>query len=308
MKKVFSIIAILFLGLSLFASSSAGTVSASFLNIGVGARTEGLGGAFIGLANDYNAIIYNPSGLAFMEKGTVAFTHLNWIADTQINMASAVYGMEGIGVFGLVWENLNYGEIQGMDKDGNTTNTFTPTDSFFGLSYGRKINDNFSVGLTLKYIMSTIDTYNANAFGFDLGGLYKMTVAERPLGIGLSVRNIGSKMKFDKEGDPIPMYFGLGASYGVLVSDTNNIMALFDMGKASDTDFRFNIGVEYSFKDYLSVRLGYKAGGYDVEGLSGGLGAGYTLSNGMRLQLDYSYGSTITEFKDVHRISFSFGF
>ena len=307
MKKFF-IITFLILGVTIFAASSAGTAAASFLNIGVGARTEALGGAFIGLANDYNAIIYNPSGLAFMEKGSVAFTHLNWIADTNINMASVVYGMEGIGVFGLVWENLNYGEIQGMDATGTETNKFTPTDSFFGLSYGRKINDDFSVGLTLKYIMSIIDTYNANAFGFDLGGLYKMTVAERPLGIGLSVRNVGSKMTYVTEGDPIPMYFGLGASYGVLVSDTNNIMALFDMGKASDTDFRFNVGVEYSFKDYLNIRLGYKAGGYDVEGFAGGLGAGYTLSNGMRLQLDYSYGSTITEFKDIHRISFSFSF
>ena len=306
--KRFLIIAFLVLGLTIFAASGAGTSAASFLNIGVGARTEALGGAFIGLANDYNAIIYNPAGLAFMEKSTVAFTHLNWIADTQINMANAVYGMKGIGVFGLVWENLNYGEIQGMDSTGTETNVFTPTDSFFGLSYGRKLNDNLSVGLTLKYIMSSIDTYKASAFGFDLGGLYKMTVAERPLGIGLSVRNVGSKMTYDTEGDPIPMYFGLGASYGVLVSDTNNIMALFDMGKASDTDFRFNVGIEYGFKDYLSIRLGYKAGGYDVEGFAGGLGAGYTLSNGMRLQLDYSYGSTITEFKDIHRISFSFSF
>ena len=308
MKKVSSVIAILFLGLSLFASSSAGTAASPFLEIGVGAKSSSLGDAFIGLADDFNAMLFNPSGLGFMEKGTVSFSHMNWLAETQINLAAAIYNVENIGTFGFIWENLNYGDFDGLDENGLNPYTFQASDSLFALSYGRKIQEGLAVGGTIKYITSEIEEYTAGTVAVDLGGLYKMKVAERPLGIGLSVKNVGGKMKYDTEGNPLPMTFGLGFSYGILVSEANNVLALVDFGKSSDTDVRINLGAEYSFKDFIALRLGYKLGDYDVEGFSGGLGAGYTMENGMRLSLDYAYGTTIEAFKDVHRISFSFGF
>ncbi len=308
MKKILSIVAIMLLGTIVFAGSSAGTAAATFLKIELGAKPSALGDAFIGLADDFNAIRLNPSGLAFMDQGTVAFSHMNWIADTQINSASAVYSMEGIGTFGFTWLSLGYGDIPRTDETGVEDGTFTAADSMFALAYGREINEAFGVGAVMKYISSTIDSYSAGTVAIDVGGLYKVQVADRPLGIGLSIRNVGGQMTYESEGDPIPMYFGAGVSYGALVSDTNNVIVLLDLGKSTDTDLKFNIGAEYSFKDYLAIRLGYKGGDYDVEGFSGGLGAGYTLENGMKLNLDYAYGSTIEAFDTVHRISFSFSF
>ena len=139
MKRAFSLIVILFLGLSLSASSSAGTAASPFLEICVGAKPSSLGDAFIGLADDFNAMLFNPSGLGFMEKGTVSFSHMNWLAETQINLAAAMYNAENIGTFGFIWENLNYGDFDGTDEFGNPTETFQASDSFFALSYGRKI-------------------------------------------------------------------------------------------------------------------------------------------------------------------------
>ena len=307
MKKILIvIIALLFI--MPFASENAGTAAGAFLKIGVGAKPSALGDAFIGLADDNNAILYNPSGIAFFEKASFSFTHLNWIADTTINAASVVYGLEGIGTFGLLWNGLNYGTLIGMDDEGNPTEDFTPTDNLIALAFARKINETMSAGLNLKYIFSTIQDYTASTVAFDLGFMYKTLIAERDLGIGLSIKNLGGKMKYDTEGDSLPMYFGLGFSYHILQSETNNITACLDMGKSSDTDMKYGMGVEYRFMDYVAIRLGYKAGDYDVEGFSGGLGAGYTMENGMRFSLDYAYGSTIEAFKDVHRITFNFSF
>ena len=49
-------------------SVSGGDYAASFLEIGVGARALGMGGAFCSIANDGTAFYWNPAGLAFLEK------------------------------------------------------------------------------------------------------------------------------------------------------------------------------------------------------------------------------------------------
>ncbi len=43
---------------------NAGTAGYSFLKIGVGARPAGMANAYVGLADDYSALYYNPAGIA----------------------------------------------------------------------------------------------------------------------------------------------------------------------------------------------------------------------------------------------------
>jgi hypothetical protein len=191
---------------------------------------------------------------------------------------------------------------------GASDGVVTGNDSLFAFAFGRKFTASLSVGCVFKYVYLNLDGYSAGAPAFDIGILLKTEPAKWPFGVGLSIRNIGGKMKFISESAPLPIFFGGGFSFGVFVSETNNIKALIDFGKSTDSDIKFNIGAEYGFKDFLAIRLGYKLGDYDVEGSSVGLGAGYTMENGTRLQLDYAYETTIEGFKDVHRISFSFEF
>jgi len=48
---------------------------ANGLNLnGFGARAAAMGGAFVGLADDYTAVFWNPAGLAMMKKGTFGLT------------------------------------------------------------------------------------------------------------------------------------------------------------------------------------------------------------------------------------------
>src|SRR3990167_1240689 len=47
-----------------FTSKSAGTSGAAFLKIGAGARPTGMGGAYSAIADDVNAVYWNPGGLS----------------------------------------------------------------------------------------------------------------------------------------------------------------------------------------------------------------------------------------------------
>ena len=49
-------------------SQREGTSSATFLRIGVGARAEGMGEAFVAVANDPSAVFWNPAGLASLQR------------------------------------------------------------------------------------------------------------------------------------------------------------------------------------------------------------------------------------------------
>ena len=48
--------------------------------IGMGARALGMGGAFVAVADDANAIYYNPAGLAYMEGRNITSLYSSLLA------------------------------------------------------------------------------------------------------------------------------------------------------------------------------------------------------------------------------------
>ena len=62
-----------------------GTFDGQFLKIGVGARAEGMGGAFVGVADDATALFWNAAGIARIDpdKSEFSFNHAVWLAETQ---------------------------------------------------------------------------------------------------------------------------------------------------------------------------------------------------------------------------------
>jgi len=59
----------------------AGTSSATFLRIGVGARAVAMGETFVAVANDPSAIYWNPAGLASLQRRELSISHVQWPAD-----------------------------------------------------------------------------------------------------------------------------------------------------------------------------------------------------------------------------------
>jgi len=87
MKKIF-ILYILFWFIALLSSapSIAGEhTGLEFLKISPSARANALAEAFCGLADDINALRYNPGGLGFISEPEIQNSNMTYLAETSYN-------------------------------------------------------------------------------------------------------------------------------------------------------------------------------------------------------------------------------
>lgn len=95
-----------------------GTAAANFLNLGIGARAEAMGGAFTALADDGAALYWNPAGLSQIEDTHIVATyspHFQGITTGYLALGLPLLeGAAGLGV-----NYINMGEIEGRDEYGS---------------------------------------------------------------------------------------------------------------------------------------------------------------------------------------------
>ena len=138
-----------------------------------------------------------------------------------------------------------------------------------------KLNRHLSLGNTLKLAYEKIDLGSASAFALDLGGLYTLTPE---LALGASVRNLGTKPKFENTAYDLPVEFRAGISYkmpqdsrlkGLLLSSD------FVQPHWGNQNSKLDFGGEYNYQNLIALRIGY-SNGYDSRGLS--FGGGISIS------------------------------
>ena len=93
------------------AQSEAGVL---FLLISPGVRADGMGEAFVAIADDASAVYWNPGGLAFQERKEFFFMHSNWLPqlapDLFYDFTSYIHHVDGLGTFGASVTYMNFGE------------------------------------------------------------------------------------------------------------------------------------------------------------------------------------------------------
>ena len=65
--------------------SRRGTSAGAMLEIGVGARAEALGGAFVAIADDPSALYWNPSGISRIQSLSIQVSKTDWFVGTTFN-------------------------------------------------------------------------------------------------------------------------------------------------------------------------------------------------------------------------------
>jgi long-chain fatty acid transport protein len=225
------IIVRLFLTLALIVLTGI-SLSANGLNLnGVGSKAIAMGGAFIGQADDYSAVFWNPAGLTQMQKagfslfvtdvipsGTYTFSMYGIDAKTK----STMYPSGSIAYFKPLNDKLIVGiaayvpsgigaKWNGEDLKLLTAGVPYRWESFMGVitvspAIAYKVSDQFSLGATLnlnygmlKLWRPGVGQYNEDlsglAFGATIGALFKPI---DKLGIGLTLRT-PTKVKFSGE-------------------------------------------------------------------------------------------------------------
>jgi hypothetical protein len=286
-----------------------GTFGGQFLKIPVGARAEGMGGAFVGVSDDASAVFWNPAGIARIDpdKSSFAFNHAWWPADLQFSQATYVFHVKRIpGAISAHVRSLRMDpmiETTAFQPEG-TGNTFDAGYMTFGLTYARSFTDKFSAGFTGNFIHSGLAEFSQQTYAFDIGTLYDVGVAG--MKIGMSISNIGSQEKFIERSARVPSIFRVGTSATLYQGADQRLIGSFEFSHPPDNSERMNVGVEYAFQKFAFFRTGYNVN-YDSEGLAAGVGFHLPVSVAGQADVDYAY-TDMNDLGSVHRISVQFLF
>jgi len=278
-----------------------GTTSLNFLKVGVGARPAAMGSAFSALSDDASACFWNPAGLADGQARELFFTHHRWIADISQSAASFTFDVPRGVRMGVSMNYFSLGELE--RRSGNTVDpegTFTPADLGLGVSAAYRLSEMVAAGVTFRYLHETLDAETADAYLFDIG--IKSHTMIPGLTAAISVRNLGTQVKYVSTGYDAPRVIAIGAAYRSRLPWRSNWLTLTaEIESPNDNDTRLAVGGEYNFRDFLYGRAGYRSG-LEYEDFSFGLGVNY-----LRLRFDYAF-VPYSDLGNSHRFSFVYGF
>jgi len=290
MKKILFSILALCLPAGAYASG-AGTTAAPFLKAAMSPRAVALAGAFSALADDSGAVFVNPAGLAQSDKREAALDFSTYLQDAKMGNLS-YSGMVGENRFGFGATFMTVGGIAKTLNDASGAvpelGTFDASDMAVTLAYASKdiapdLMPRLDGGLAVKFIRSGIDNKTAFAVAVDAGAMYRATEKVR---LSMVIQNLGTKMKFVDESDPLPLNLRAGA----LFKATEKLNVALEINEyLQDEKFYPSAGVEYWFRDALALRAGYKFG-YDTSNL--GSTVGLSLGFGVKVQglgVDYAF-------------------
>ena len=297
--------------------SNVATTAASFLDIGIGARSLSMGGAFVAIADDPTALYWNPAGIVSIERPMAHFYHSPWIADVQFNHSAVVVPLDRSSSFGFFITSVTMDEMQvrTVKSPQGTGEYFSVSNVALAGSYARRLTDRFSFGVNMKFIQEKIWHMNAGGLAVDLGSLF--VTKNSGLRIGMSVSNFGGKISmdgYDTEVDydvdetmygnndkidaslnsmdwPLPLVFRAGVSKDVVQSDIHKLTLAADAIHPNNNVEYINLGFEYILRNMISIRGGQAFYGMDKskQGLTFGVGLNYQIPRGPIINFDYVY-------------------
>ena len=160
----------------------------------VGTRGIGLGGAFISSADDATSPLWNPAGLATLQRG-------NLIYDLSQGAVSLAYPIKPIGTFGVNFLDLNGGDRFLSDHVANPIGSFELGNNQALFSYARKFGP-LQLGASTGY--SRAPYYGSRwAQNYDVGVL---TALNTHFAVGVRLRDISGVTIRHKNGQVLQTF------------------------------------------------------------------------------------------------------
>ena len=194
---------------------SGGLNTLDFLQLVQPARISAIGGANLSVFDgDANMTGFNPGLLNGRMHDKVALNFVDYFAGINYGNVSYTYGIDTVvdRVAQVNLMNTNYGAMQYADATGQLTGgSFTANDAVLNLSYAQQLSKQIRGGVTMKFIYSAIESYQAFGVACDLGASYYNE--EKEFSMGFSVLNIGPNISYSDNGAreslPTQVLFGI---------------------------------------------------------------------------------------------------
>jgi len=226
------------------------TSAVPFLRISPDARAGGMGDLGVATSPDANSQFYNVAKYAFAKSPSgLAMTYTPWLKDLGLNdvYLASLAGYYQLSETEAISTSLRYfslGNIEFTDNNGMTIGEGRPREFGLDAGYSRKLGENLSLGVALRYIHSNLAgnqfiygvTYKpGNAVAGDIG-LYYSTEADDGSGInlGAAFTNLGSKISYTSDAtqkDFIPANMAIGGVYNYVSNEVNRLSFGIDIHK-----------------------------------------------------------------------------
>ncbi|MGE5574423.1 MAG: hypothetical protein ACM309_05895 [Bacillota bacterium] len=260
--------------------------TAAMMDIGMGARSLGMGGAFIAVADDAAAMYYNPAGLALIEGRHVTSLYTNQ------------YGVVGYMALGYAQRNVGAGVLM-LDASGiEGTDEFANLTQYIGVreyaaigAYGATVWPNMSLGGAVKYYSQTLPGNSGTGLTGDVGLLYEAGVIR----VGAVARNVLGGIHYTSGHED-----AFDRSWGVGVATRPLPGLLIAADAVVKGEYELRAGAEYLIGNVALRGGGWWGGGQT----SFTAGLGVTLPG---FSVDYAY-QTHNLLPDSHRLSLSIRF
>jgi hypothetical protein len=314
-----------------------GEAGAAELLLNPWARSAGLHTINTASITGIEAMRLNIAGLSRIEGSelVIANTRLYEGSTLKLNALGYAQRIGKSSAFGISLMSVDFGDIPvttTFSPEG-TGSTFSPSFFNLGIGYSYTYANKISVGFLFRGISESLANISAFGFGLDAGVQY-VSGEKDNFRLGISLRNIGSPMKFGGEGlsfqgdNPggiadyeltfdqraedfeLPSVLNLGISYDFYFGEDLMVRAIGNFTSNAFSRDQLGGGLELSYNEMFTLRAAYKKdiGEATNENVYTGISAGasvelpFAKDSKNKIGVDYAYRAT-NPFRGSHNLS-----
>lgn len=225
-----------------------------------GERAQAMGNAFVAVANDTNAIFWNPAGMALIKDRQAQISHTD-LYGLGIDYNYVAYAQN---LYGVAWAHIDTGSfLMGSEYTGGGGDF---SQDMYLVAFGRQMDPQTYIGASLKWHQmkysspsSAVDDWldevggmaggeNSDGFSIDVGALYLVDEATT---IGATVRDLFGKFKTKNStrtvsGDSLDPDMSVGFSRKA-AKDSLYSIQISSVGKESTVHLGFEKAIQPEF-------------------------------------------------------------
>ena len=161
---IVALVALALLAQDPLAASGLATSSRQYLKIPFGVRPAALAGSFVGLADDHNAVHWNPAGLVQVLEPELDLMYLSYFADMNFFYGACAWPTNGFGDYGA---SVIYGWMEPFNSTADESAEKGTCSDLVGTVAGGHRMGPLAVGMGGKYIYSSLMNRTSMGFGVD---------------------------------------------------------------------------------------------------------------------------------------------